>query len=69
MMTYDYKDRPTAREMLEHEWVREDGVATDNELQPEVLQRMRSFAAMNRLKKQALLVMNGFHASAYIHAP
>lgn len=56
MMTYDPKQRPTAREMLEHEWVREGGLAGDNVIEPEVLHRLRSFAAMNKLKKQALLV-------------
>eukprot|EP00878_Enallax_costatus_P023431 GHUV01024924.1.p1 GENE.GHUV01024924.1~~GHUV01024924.1.p1 ORF type:complete len:422 (+),score=89.91 GHUV01024924.1:936-2201(+) len=55
MMTYDPKHRPSAREMLAHEWIREGGVAGDNPIEPEVLHRMRSFAAMNKLKKQALL--------------
>lgn len=56
MMTWNDKHRPYAREMLRHEWVREGGVAGDNVLEPEVLQRLRSFAGMNRLKKHALLV-------------
>lgn len=56
MMTYDPKKRPTAAEMLQHDWVREGGVAGDNVIETEVLHRMKSFAAMNKLKKQALLV-------------
>jgi hypothetical protein len=42
--------------MLKHEWIREGGVAGSNVIEPEVLHRMRSFAAMNKLKKKALLV-------------
>jgi hypothetical protein len=58
MMTYSDKRRPTARDMLKHEWIREGGVAGCNVIEPEVLHRMRSFAAMNMLKKKALLVSN-----------
>ena len=39
MMTFDPGMRPTARDMLRHEWVREGGVAGDNVLQPEVGRR------------------------------
>lgn len=56
MMTYNDKRRPSARDMLGHEWIREGGVAGSNVIEPEVLHRMRSFAAMNKLKKKALLV-------------
>jgi hypothetical protein len=56
MMTYCDKKRPSARDMLKHDWIREGGVAGSNVIEPEVLHRMRSFAAMNKLKKKALLV-------------
>ncbi len=52
----DPKKRATAAEILQHEWVRADGVASDTALQPEVLKRLRGFAAMNKLKKEALKV-------------
>lgn len=43
--------------MLAHEWMRENGAATDSrELQPEILSRMKNFAGLNRLKKEALRV-------------
>jgi len=56
MMTYEPKQRPSAAEMLQHEWVREGGVAGDNVIVPEVLSRLREFASLNKLKKLALLV-------------
>lgn len=56
MMARDPNDRPTAQEMLQHQWIRENGCAGDNEIVPEVLQRVKNFAAMNKLKKQALMV-------------
>jgi hypothetical protein len=45
--------------VLAHEWVKADGVASDEPLEPEVLKRMRGFAAMNKLKKEALKVRQG----------
>jgi serine/threonine protein kinase len=36
MMTWSADARPSARDMLEHEWIRKDGVASDTQLQPEV---------------------------------
>ncbi|KAI8472038.1 MAG: hypothetical protein J3K34DRAFT_458027 [Monoraphidium minutum] len=59
MMTYDPDMRPTAREVLRHPWVVEGGVAGDNLIQPEVLHRLRSFAAMNVFKQQAALIIAG----------
>jgi hypothetical protein len=55
----DPKKRATAAEILAHEWVKADGVASDEPLEPEVLKRMRGFAAMNKLKKEALKVSRG----------
>ena len=40
MMTFEEAARPSAREMLAHEWVREGGVAGDNVIQPEVRVRV-----------------------------
>eukprot|EP00775_Hariotina_reticulata_P005113 gene5113-5353_t len=57
MMTYEPKQRPTAAQMLQHEWVREGGVAGDNIIVPEVLNRLRSFASLNKLKKLAMLMI------------
>jgi calcium-dependent protein kinase len=56
MLTRDPAKRATADEVLNHEWVRENGVAGSNVIEPEVLKRLRGFAAMNRLKKEALKV-------------
>ncbi|KAI8471958.1 MAG: kinase-like domain-containing protein [Monoraphidium minutum] len=57
MMTRDPKQRPSARAMLQHEWVKECGAAGDEPLEPEVLHRVRAFASMNKLKKHAAMVI------------
>lgn len=57
MLVRDPAKRATAAEVLAHDWIRENGVAGDNELEPEVLRRIRGFAAMNKLKKEALKVI------------
>lgn len=36
MLFYDETQRPSAKGMLDHEWIREGGVAGDNMIQPEV---------------------------------
>jgi hypothetical protein len=41
MMTWRAELRPSAKEMLQHEWIREGGVAGDNVIQQEVLHRMK----------------------------
>ena len=56
MMTWDARQRPSARDMLQHPWVKKDGVAPDRPLEPEVLHRLKTFAEMNALKKQTLMV-------------
>ena len=56
MLVRDPKRRATAQQILQHEWMRENGVATDQPIQLEVLSRMKQFSAMNRLKKEALKV-------------
>lgn len=59
MLVRDPAKRATAAEVLAHDWIRENGVAGDKEIEPEVLTRIRGFAAMNRLKKEALKVIAG----------
>lgn len=49
--------RITAKEALEHDWVREDGGAPESALAPEVLTRFKSFAAMPPLKKLGLMLL------------
>lgn len=62
MMTWYDRKRPTARDMLQHPWIRKDGVAGSNMIEPEVLHRLRSFANMNAFKKHTLMVR--LHCSA-----
>lgn len=56
MLVRDPSKRASASEVLAHDWIRENGVAGDNSIEPEVLKRIRGFAAMNKLKKEALKV-------------
>ena len=56
MLVRDPNKRATVTEILNHEWMRENGAAPDALIQPEILQRMRQFAGMNRFKKEALKV-------------
>jgi hypothetical protein len=49
--------RPGARAMLSHPWVAEGGAANDGRsLEPEVLLRLKRFAAAGRLQQAALKV-------------
>ncbi|WVZ10921.1 hypothetical protein V8G54_015451 [Vigna mungo] len=56
MLRVDPKSRPSAVEVLNHPWMREDG-ASDKPLDIAVLTRMKQFRAMNKLKKVALKVI------------
>ena len=56
MLVRDPKRRATAQQILQHDWMRENGVAADTVIELEVLTRIRKFSAMNRLKKEALKV-------------
>lgn len=56
MLVRDPKRRATAQQILQHEWMRENGCASDQPIQIEVLSRIKQFSAMNRLKKEALKV-------------
>lgn len=57
MLVREPKRRATAQEILLHDWVRPDGVAPNTPIQNEVLRRIGQFAAMNRLKKEALKII------------
>lgn len=50
-------ERLKAHEVLRHPWICENGVATDQALDPSVLSRLKQFSAMNKLKKLALRVI------------
>lgn len=56
MLQRDPKKRATANEILKHEWMRENGVASDKPLEMEVVSRIKAFSGMNKLKKEALKV-------------
>lgn len=57
MLRQDPKERLSAKEVLSHPWMREDGDASDKPLDIAVLTRMKQFRAMNKLKKVALRVI------------
>jgi serine/threonine protein kinase len=48
MLVRDPSKRATAAEVLAHDWIKENGVAGDNEIEPEVLKRIRGFAGALR---------------------
>ena len=51
------KHRATAIQILQHEWMRENGTASERPLNNVILQRMRVFANHNMFKKKALQVI------------
>lgn len=51
------KKRADANTILQHDWMRENGTASERPLDNVILKRMRGFAAMNKLKKEALKVI------------
>lgn len=53
----DPKKRATADTILQHPWMKENGTASDKPLDNVILSRMRNFAGMNKLKKEALKVI------------
>eukprot|EP00798_Chlamydomonas_sp_ICE-L_P002097 gene2097-18156_t len=57
MLVRDPRRRSSAQTILNHEWMKEHGVASDNVIEIEVLTRIKKFSAMNRLKKEALKVI------------
>lgn len=56
MLVRDPRKRPDAATILGHEWMQGGSSAPEAPMQPEILQRMRRFANMNRFKKEALRV-------------
>ncbi|XP_003572014.2 calcium-dependent protein kinase 23 [Brachypodium distachyon] len=50
-------ERLKAHEVLEHPWICDIGVATEQAMDPSVLSRLNQFYSMNRLKKLALQVI------------
>eukprot|EP00803_Ostreobium_quekettii_P001566 evm.model.scf_1195.4 EVM.evm.TU.scf_1195.4 scf_1195:38509-47423(+) len=56
MLNRDMRRRPSAKQALQHAWLRDNG-ASDAPLGAGVVDRIRGFTAMNRLKKEALKVM------------
>ncbi|XP_061350151.1 calcium-dependent protein kinase 29-like isoform X2 [Gastrolobium bilobum] len=57
MLTLDPKNRITASDALEHQWMKEGGEASDRPLDNAVLIRLKQFRAMNKMKKLALKVI------------
>ena len=57
LLPQDPRKRADANSILQHEWMRENGTASERPLDNVILKRMRGFAAMNKLKKEALKVI------------
>lgn len=57
MLVRDPKKRMTAREVLNHPWIKADGVAPDEPIDSAVLSRLKQFSAMNKIKKIAIEVI------------
>lgn len=57
MLSHCPSERLKAHEVLRHPWICENGVATDQALDPSVISRLKQFSAMNKLKKLALRVI------------
>jgi hypothetical protein len=55
----DPHKRPDAQTILKHEWLTGGAAAPETPMQPEILNRMKRFAGMNRFKKEALRVRLG----------
>jgi len=57
MLVQDPRRRATADDILQHEWMKENGVASEAPLDSAITQRMKRFANLNKLKKEALKVI------------
>ena len=57
LLVQDPHKRATADQILHHSWMKENGTATDKPLDNVILSRMRAFAGMNKLKKEALRII------------
>ncbi len=56
LLVMDPKKRATAKQVLEHPWLKEQGVAPDKPMDNVVISRMKKFAAMNKMSKAAILI-------------
>jgi calcium-dependent protein kinase len=57
MLEKNPRKRATAKEILRHEWLKENGVASTAPLNNAVVDRIKGFSAMNNMKKVALQVI------------
>jgi calcium-dependent protein kinase len=57
MLTMDAKKRASADTILQHPWMKENGVASDKPLGDAIYARLSNFAGMHRLKKQAMKII------------
>eukprot|EP00210_Caulerpa_lentillifera_P007276 g6958.t1 len=57
MLVQDVEKRATAAEILKHDWMKENGIASEKPLNNAVIERLKGFTAMNKLKKEALKVI------------
>ena len=57
MLCRDVKKRLTAAQLLRHPWLKANGVASDENMTPEVLTRLQSYGKMNNFKKEALKIV------------
>lgn len=55
ILTFDVRQRATAEAILQHPWLHTHGVAPDRPIDSIVIQRLRNFAGMTRLRKAAIL--------------
>lgn len=60
MLDPNVKRRLKAHQVLCHPWIREEGVAPDQPMDPAVQSRLKQFSAMNKLKKVAIRVIAEF---------
>jgi calcium-dependent protein kinase len=59
--------RPTARQVLDHPWLRDADAAPNVSLGDAVRARLQQFSAMNKFKKKALGVIKSVHRSPILH--
>ncbi|XP_076935132.1 calcium-dependent protein kinase 2-like [Bidens hawaiensis] len=57
MLSVDPKNRPTAATVLNHQWLKDNGITTENEIDNMILKKMKHFRAMNIFKKLALKIL------------
>uniref|UniRef100_A0A061RPT8 non-specific serine/threonine protein kinase n=1 Tax=Tetraselmis sp. GSL018 TaxID=582737 RepID=A0A061RPT8_9CHLO len=57
MLVMDPTKRATIKEILEDEWLKENGSASSAPLDESVISRIKNFSNLNRLKKEALRVI------------